>query len=99
MLRKLICKQRTDMEVVLEVDFGNSKKVIFEHNDLSYVHDILWEIIDKPLNEVSDTIDITEEELEQVKAVTIKQIFTLIDENDIRHKPIEIIEYRATVKE
>ena len=99
MLRKLICKQRTDMEVVLEVDFGNSKKVIFEHNDLSYVHDILWEIISKPLSEVSDDIDITQEELDKVKVVTIKQIFTLIDENEVRHEPVEIIEYSAIVKE
>lgn len=99
MLKGLICKQRTDEEVILEVGFGTSKKVIFRHNDLSYVHDILWEIIDKPLSEVSDDIDITQEELDKVKVVTIKQLFTLIDENEVRHEPVEIIEYSAVVED
>ena len=66
---------------------------------VSYVHDILWEIIDKPLSEVSDDIDITQEELDKVKVVTIKQMFTLIDENEVRHEPVEIIEYSAIVED
>ena len=99
MLKGLICKQRTDKEVILEVGFDTFKKVIFRHNDLSYVNDILWEIISKPLSEVSDNVDITQEELDKVKVVTIKQLFTLIDENEVRHEPVEIIEYSAVVKD
>ena len=41
----------------------------------SYVNDILWEIMSKPLNEVSYDIDISQEELENFIGIDEKILY------------------------